>query len=339
MKNTIVITTIFPPSEAIVRFSKLPEWNLLVVGDRKTPPTWEQSGVEFLSAEAQAELDFNIIQNLPCNHYCRKMVGYLYAIKMGATIIGESDDDNLPIPDWCFPAFYGSYALSTKNRNFVNVYSAFTEQFIWPRGYPLTRILDHQGRLDESDFTQTEVEVGIWQGLANGDPDVDAIYRLTINQPCNFNRRSPLVLDEGTLCPFNSQNTAFREETFPLLYLPAFVSFRFTDILRGLVAQPILWAAGYKLGFFNATVSQERNPHNYLRDFEQEYPCFLHPERVIETVSGAVSSSASVAENLFSAYEALHRDGIVEKRELALLASWLQDLETLRKTSSLSLEL
>ena len=25
--------------------------------------------------------------------------------------------------------------------------------------------------------------VGVWQGLADGDPDVDAIYRLTVGEP------------------------------------------------------------------------------------------------------------------------------------------------------------
>ena len=72
----------------------------------------------------------------------------------------------------------------------------------------------------------------------------------------------------------------FRKEFFPLLYLPSFVTFRFTDILRGFVAQPILWKAGFNLGFTEATVFQERNAHNYVRDFESEIPMYLHTEKI-----------------------------------------------------------
>jgi len=132
------------------------------------------------------------------------------------------------------------------------------------------------------------------------------------------------VLSPGTYCPFNSQNTFFRRETFPLLYLPAFVNFRFTDILRGLVAQPILWAAGYTLGFGHATVIQKRNPHDYLQDFESEIPCYLHPETIVELVSNAVSAEKSISANMIAAYEALHRANVVTERELKLLGSWLE---------------
>ena len=69
---------------------------------------------------------------------------------------------------------------------------------------------------------------------------------------------------------------------FALLYLPAHVTFRFTDILRGLVAQPILWAAGYQLGFTRATVVQERNPHELLEDFESESPGYLRVEKIVD---------------------------------------------------------
>jgi hypothetical protein len=171
----------------------------------------------------------------------------------------------------------------------------------------------------------------VWQGLADSDPDVDAIYRLVDNTEVFFNKRAPIVLAEGTLCPFNSQNTAFRRELFPLLYLPAFVTFRFTDILRGLVAQPIMWAHGFRLGFTEATVIQERNPHDYVKDFESEIPCYLHPNRVIAAVTRVVDSTRTVSENLRSAYTELAKESIVSAQELELLNLWLADIAGLTK--------
>jgi len=132
------------------------------------------------------------------------------------------------------------------------------------------------------------------------DPDVDAIYRLTNNTPVYFDKRDKIVLEERTLCPFNSQNTFFRKETFPLLFLPAFVNFRFTDILRGLVAQPLLWSMGFKLGFGQATVIQKRNPHDYLKDFDSEIPCYLHTELITEIASKAISGGNSLSENILN---------------------------------------
>ena len=187
-------------------------------------------------------------------------------------------------------------------------------------------MLAENGGSRDHGASEREVEVGVWQGLADGDPDVDAIYRLTCNLPCTFDEREPLVLGAGTLCPYNSQNTACRRELFALLYLPALVTFRFTDILRGLIAQPVMWAAGFRLGFLGATVFQDRNEHDYLRDFESEIPCYLETERVVDAVGGAVSGGASVAENLHSAYRALLDQKIVVADELRLLEVWLDDL-------------
>jgi hypothetical protein len=176
---------------------------------------------------------------------------------------------------------------------------------------------------------QKTVKVGVWQGLADGDPDVDAIYRLTDNRPCYFRERDPLVLGRGTFAPFNSQNTLFFQELFPLLYLPAHVTFRFTDILRGLVAQPIMWEAGYQLGFTSATVVQERNPHDYLKDFESEIPCYLLAQKVVDVVSASVRKSVGISDNLFNAYEALLKKDIVRAEELGVLTAWLEDIRTL----------
>jgi hypothetical protein len=112
------------------------------------------------------------------------------------------------------------------------------------------------------------------------------------------------------------------------MYLPAFVSFRFTDILRSFVAQPILWAAGLRLCFTSPTVFQKRNPHNYIKDFESEVPMYLHGRLAVDTVAASVHESQSISENLFSAYRALERQQIVPPKELTLLEAWLADCDT-----------
>lgn len=321
-EKVIVITSIFEPTTAVKKFALLPEWELLVVGDKKTPSNWSCRAASFLSAEKQEELSFETAKHLPWNHYARKNLGYLYAMERGASMIADSDDDNIPATHWSFPDFHGRFE-SVDRKGFVNIYSYFTSEGVWPRGFPLDLIL----RKERPDLApKTNLGVGVWQGLADGDPDVDAVYRLTSNKHITFEKRDPIVLKPGAISPFNSQNTLFRRELFALLYLPAYVTFRFTDILRGLVAQPIMWKHGFHLGVTSATVFQERNPHDYLKDFESEIPVYLQGSRVVDIVSRALQPQDSIEDDLLAAYQALHAEGIVPEEELPLLVAWIKDL-------------
>ncbi|MBL7742454.1 MAG: DUF288 domain-containing protein [Chitinophagaceae bacterium] len=322
MKKFIVITSIFKPTEAIEKFSGLKDYHLVVVGDKKTPADWHYNNCTFLHTDAQIALSSSLANAIPFNHYGRKMLGYVYAMQQGADIIIDTDDDNIPYEAWSFPSFEGNYRTSEKDLGWVNIYHHFSEQSIWPRGLPLRNINDSRDKL-QWQSQKTKQRVGIWQGLADEDPDVDAIYRLTSNTPCIFQKKEPVILEKGTVCPFNSQNTAIQKELFPLLFLPSFVTFRFTDILRGIIAQPILWQHDYRLGFTEATVIQKRNEHDYFKDFESEVPMYLHTEKSLTAVNNSMSP-ASVADNLYNAYEALLKINVVEDREMIVLKEWLK---------------
>lgn len=325
MKKTIVITSIFSPTKAVKKFAQLDNYNLIVAGDRKTPVDWSYPQVEYLSLKRQESMPGKLTKSLPFNHYCRKMCGYIWAIETGADIIIDTDDDNIPKDDWEFPEYQGDKDTLDSDLGFVNVYQLYSKQKIWPRGLPLG-LIAKDFKLEDK-ITRQSHKVGIWQGLADGDPDVDAIYRLTADDECIFTKRSPLVLNKGTISPINSQNTAIVKELFPLLYMPVYVTFRFTDILRGLVAQPLMWLLNYRLGFTNATVFQERNPHNYMDDFVSEIPMYLQGERVVDIVSASIKPELSLSDNLFNSYEALAKEDVVEKKELEVLNFWLKDLD------------
>lgn len=329
MKKYIVITSINEPTEAVKKFAKLNQGNtnLIIVGDKKSPENYQLEQSHFLSVEEQLKSGFSLSEKLPFNHYCRKMLGYLEAIKNGAEMIVDTDDDNIPYDDWSFPGFSGVFDSLTENMGFINIYELFTDKKIWPRGLPLSLINQKDNLYDKVE--KTACNIGIWQGLADEDPDVDAIYRLTDNSPCFFEKREPVVCKKGTLSPFNTQNTLIRKELFPLMYLPTTVTFRYTDILRGLIAQPIMWLYGYELGFTNATVVQKRNPHDYFKDFVSEIPMYETTENVIEIVSNSISVENSIENNLSNSYKSLNEAGIVTARELEILDAWLFDLNTI----------
>lgn len=325
MEEAIIITSIFNPTEAINKFAHRAGYQLIVVGDKKTPLDWHCDNVDYINVNEQETSGYNLAKVLPYNHYCRKMIGYVKAIKSGANIIVDTDDDNIPKDEWTFPALEGSFDFIPGNEGFINVYQLYTSQKIWARGLPL-RLINTEFDL-ESKIKKIDCRVGIWQGLADEDPDVDAIYRLTSDTPCHFKEREPIVLGQGTLSPFNTQNTMIRKELFPLMYLPTYVTFRFTDILRGLIAQPIMWLYEYHLGFTNATVIQKRNPHDYMKDFISEIPMYQYIDKVIEIVSSSISKSESIENNLYNSYTVLLRERIVCEKELVTLEAWLKDIK------------
>jgi hypothetical protein len=325
-KKFIIITSIFNPTKAIIEYAKKKDFKLVVVGDKKTPIHWEYENAIYLSPTSQEMLGYKIIKNLPYNHYCRKMVGYIYAINNGADMIIDTDDDNIPLPNWHFPKWINNYNQTKENLGFINIYRHFSNLKIWPRGFPIELINEKKSNINYNQILKNKINVGIWQGLVNGDPDVDAIYRLIINKPCIFKPKEPIVLNKGTYSPFNSQNTAFKKELFPLLYLPAFVTFRFTDILRSLVAQPIMWQKGFYLGFISGTVIQERNYHAFLKDFEMEIPMYLNSMKIINAINKISENENEISDNLIYAYNILNQNKIVSKSEIKLLLNWLKDI-------------
>ena len=60
---------------------------------------------------------------------------------------------------------------------------------------------------------QSTRPVWVQQFLAQHDPDVDAIYRLTSSLPLDFNTsRTGLAIPEGTYIPYNAQATLHQRE-------------------------------------------------------------------------------------------------------------------------------
>ncbi len=207
----------------------------IVIGDTKSPIEFNLDGCDFYSIEWQLALKFQLAKTLPVKHYARKNLGYLIAISNGAETIIETDDDNLPLDGFWDNRKKKVNAHLLNNKGWVNNYKYFTDVHIWPRGFALENIQDILPTLENIAL----IDCPIQQGLADENPDVDAIYRLTLPLPIIFNKANSIALGNNSFCPFNSQNTTWLKEAFPLMYLPSYCSFRMTDIWSSYVAQRI----------------------------------------------------------------------------------------------------
>ncbi len=324
--NAIVVTSINPPNRALrmlARGAQTHGMRFFVIGDTKSPADFQLEGCEFVGVEQQIASGSQYAAMCPLRHYARKNIGYLLAARAGAAVILDTDDDNLPRHGFWSPRLRRSTAALCSASGWINIYRYFSEVLLWPRGLPLEAIKSPLAEFET--LSVASFDCPIQQGLADGDPDVDAIYRLLLPLPQRFRQDRRVALAPQTWCPFNSQNTAWFRDAFPLLYLPAYCSFRMTDIWRSFVAQRIGWENGWSLLFHEATVWQERNEHNLMLDFADEVPGYLHNTRIADTLQSLTLQPgiSSVGSNLRTCYEALVSLGVIGANELPLLDAWL----------------
>ncbi len=330
-KQTLIITSIANDQHPVLNlFAK--ECNqrgvpFIVIGDTKSPSSFNLEGCDFWSVDKQLTLPFELAKITPTKHYSRKNLGYLIAIKNGAEEIVETDDDNIPREEFWKAKQKEAKGHYFEDAGWVNIYHYFTEKMIWARGYPLEEL---QKKQIPAGAEKTVVSP-IQQGLADENPDVDAVYRLTYPLPLSFEIKTRLLLGKNAWSPFNSQNTYWYKEAFPLLYLPSFCSFRMTDIWRSYVAQRISWECGWSILYHEPTVWQERNEHNLMKDFEDEIPGYSNNFRICKELQALPLKKGveNIAENMISCYQKLVDIEVIGKEEMGLLKAWLSDISKL----------
>jgi hypothetical protein len=316
-QTAVIITSINKPTEAIYSWAE--SFSTFIVPDTKTPlESYYSTSLNLLPLKE----DFGITE-LPYRHYCRKILGYIHASKEGFQGIIDTDDDTfldikINIQDILnFPQL----KVRSKTSNFVNMFKYRTnKEYIWPRGFPLQYIRNDDL---ESQKTSNEIQPNIVQFYINGDTDVDAIHRLVfgINE-ISFPKTSINdVLDAGYFCPFNSQLTYFDKSVFPLLYLPCTVEFRFTDILRGVVAKSVLDKLNLKFAYSDTIGYQIRNAHDYLADFKSEIDCYLEIEKIWDSLQKIEGRDLKTL--LLSSYKILLDMNIVDELDIVILKQYI----------------
>jgi len=325
IKKCIVITTINKPSSQVLHYTTIKGWDLIIVGDSKTDDSsYDNVGCVYLGLSQQKELFPTFYEKIPIKSYTRKMFGYLYAIKNGYDIIYDTDDDNKYIEklDNFNNMTTDSGIIKSEKLcstpGFVNLYKIYSESNIWPRGIPPSHFSIHNEPVLNNN--NTNMNIAIIQGLVDNDPDVDAHYRLAINNnPFCFDKNKDIdvILDKYSVCPFNSQNTFWLDKSlFYTMYFPTTVTFRYTDILRGFVALYQLWKNDKTIKFTFSSAVQDRNEHDLIKDYESEVPMYKTAEKVIELLNDNKNAT------LYEIYEIFSKNGIVDVSELDTLNEW-----------------
>jgi hypothetical protein len=324
----VVATTINNPSAALLKildYANDSEFPVIIVGDSKTPETWENTDFHFLSLSEQHKIFGEIAGLIPIKSYSRKNLGYLQAKSFATEWIYETDDDNFPMesPFISRPLFVKSMIYKSESI-WLNVYEAFgytssevKPQLIWPRGFDLRNLRSKFFILDER-----TVSSPIQQGIADGDPDVDAIYRLVLGNFIKFNVQKPIALDKFQICPTNTQSTWWHKSVQQLMYLPSTCTFRLTDILRGFVAWRILQERDETITFHSPIVFQDRNEHDILENFEDEVELYLYSGAIINDLISLNIRNLNFSQQLVVCYQVLKSNGVITDSEFEILEAW-----------------
>jgi hypothetical protein len=226
----------------------------------------------------------------------------------------------------------------------------------WPRGLPLAQI-KHEGT-EKLPLEAVEIpvrEIGVIQSLANGDPDVDAIYRLTQPLPFSFPTQyekgsktitavkddpktlgtegsgemiHPVRTPVGTYAPYNAQATLHMYPALWSLLLPVTVHGRVSDIWRGYFAQKLFEELGIHLLFAPPIVRQDRNDHSYIADLDSEAPLYSRAHVLIEHLRDYKFSASKghfeghLEEIWIWAYE----HGYIELKDVECMQAWIESL-------------
>ena len=330
MSKSLIITSIATDQHPVLKqFAEECELNntsFIVIGDSKSPKDFNLNGCDFWSIDRQLTLPFELANALPTKHYSRKNLGYLIATQNGCTELMETDDDNIPLKEFWFEKSAETLSYKFENKGWVNVYHYFTKQKIWPRGFPLEELKNKQ--VDLAELKNELLYCPIQQGLADENPDVDAIYRLTHPLPIHFEIKTKLALGKNAWSPFNSQNTYWFKDAFPLLYLPSYCSFRMTDIWRSYIAQRIAWECGWAILYNEPSVRQERNDHNLMSDFEEEISGYTNNFTICKELQHLKlkPGKENIFDNLIRCYQKLIDIHVIGNEEMPLVKAWVRDL-------------
>ena len=104
-----------------------------------------------MNPDEQLKLPYKLVEQVPFNHFGRKSIGFLVAMDYGAEVIYDFDDDNhLNLESLADLKTYKRQQVTPKDST-VHMYNPYPyfkatvkdqEVMVWPRGFPLNRILD-----------------------------------------------------------------------------------------------------------------------------------------------------------------------------------------------------
>ena len=357
-----VVTTIAQVSTKAISelASSRPDVTVIVIADKKSPQKWDliHDNVKYVTVEEQERLYSGSFMP-PWNHFGRKNVGYLQALKSGACFIWDFDDDNILLDPvhgvlqmdnlrtWAqtavevtAPSAFADGAVPSRWVNLMPIMG--NTRFIWPRGSPLEPLQQASTFLPPLQAMATCKQQGLPAGcvplgadchclgllstLAQGNPDLDAIQRLTGPSDIYFRREvgSLVALGIRTTMSHNAQATVVSRSALILGMLPMTVHGRVSDIWRAVTLNRLCEVYGLRVAVTSGTVQHIRNPHSFLGDLDAEQPLYAQANVLGNMLADwTPTRPSSVGGTIQELYILLYEAGVVEAQDVLFAQQWV----------------
>jgi hypothetical protein len=262
------------------------DWDLVVVGDKKTPDGYRLDRGIYVTPEEQEKYDPALSKAIGWNSIQRRVLGLLWAHDMKADVVAVVDDDNIPLEGWGENLLVGRDVEMDYYETALPAFDpvgATNYPHLWHRGYSLPLL----PKRDYSKKSRKTVHVDVQADFWNGDPDIDAFCRMEHAPECEFDPRVfPMCANK--MGPIDSQNTFIAGEClkdyFPLPHVG-----RMDDIWASFYLQ----AKGYRAVWNKASVYQRRNVHDLVRDMQLEYPGYENNLNLVQDLARDPQSIAT----------------------------------------------
>jgi len=339
MKIVLITTTIRIPKvlKLYREFNK--DVLFIVTGDKKTPHTKVNNFIKelgnaiYYNVEDQIMLGYKCSDIIGWNKITRRNISLLEALRYGADIIISIDDDNIPLNKKYFTdfetilttAFNGLKAYS--DSKWLNI-GEFLVPPVYHRGFPYAlRHRDLETRLKPVIGQRVGIAAGLWFG----DPDIDAMERITnapiVHQTSEVLRHG-VIVDRSHFTPVNSQNTAYIAELASLMMMLEGVG-RYQDIWASYIAERVMRDMNYHVYFGKPFVWQERRPQNLWRNLKDELFGMEWTLKFCQDLLDGDLGGGTIIDKLDSLYEHLSTLDYLPSIVHELGRAWLEDIETI----------
>tara|TARA_R100000353_G_scaffold3285_1_gene5115 strand:- start:1529 stop:2452 length:924 start_codon:yes stop_codon:yes gene_type:complete len=297
-KKYIVTTTINSPTLATRKFCEFKDWTLVVVGDTKTPhDEYKNLNCIYLSPSEQESLNKNLSDSIGWRSIQRRNLGFLFAYQEGADIVATVDDDNIPYDDWGKDLYVGQNIecdLYHSDNGIFDPLSITKRNEIWHRGYPIQHVpTRHQVEYKGKTNRKVLIQADLW----DGDPDIDAMARLSLKPIVKYSDiTKPYCSNQ--ISPFNSQNTFLSREVIPFYTVLPHVG-RMDDIWGGYILQSFF---PNSIVYNRASVYQDRNVQDLITNLEKEIIGYRNTLNLINDLDNYMNYLPEKTKHFFNTY-------------------------------------
>ena len=347
-------------SEAVRRQARLQDWCLVIVFDKEPnvtyDPEWYQGrgnkAVVFLTRDdVQILAELALLKILPWKEFGRKLIGYIYAIAHGATVIWDFDDSNMLkfwIPGAAPPGAPSLEAIIPNTESIkvrepqghswttYNPHPALQPPSLpsWPRGLPLDDAMNQEcskGELKESQMKSNSLAV--LHSLSDRQPDADIILQGTMPFPFFFKRTTetvPLLVPPNTFTPYNAKATLHLQSGFWAMYLPLTVDHGLGDVWRSYISQRLFWEAGLRIGITaRPLVVQDHDIHFTSELAKEELKSSHRTKELLSFLCAWRGTTNTFVNRVGELWLELSKHKFVHLADVGMLQLWLQSLEAI----------